>query len=289
MAKKNNGKINISLVSRLWKIFETKGWQIDDTATNSFSPFNRFCELFRHLDSKEVNLLCNLTEHYLRVKLQDYSSTLSNALNLLPADHFRERSALYVLPLVAPQDENKNKSSHMIVSLFNDMDVKSNSRINWLDIFLKYKSTGLPSNIANDSKASILLVDDFIGTGETAVEALSHLKNVRNLLPNRVTILSLVAQERGVALLTGLGCCVVSAHVVGRGISDMYNEPEKTMHLDNMRKIETWLEVDSDFRLGFKGSEALVSVNRTPNNTFPIYWLKKKNETGVCIGAPFER
>lgn len=289
MRKKNSRKIDVAVVSRLWKIFEDKGWEIDSKASNAYSSFNRFCELFEYLNPKQIDLLCTLTKFYLLVKFQDYSSSLSSALEKLPQNHFENIKTLYVVPLLAPEDEKKDKSSHTIAKLFYDMDVKSHSRINFLDIILKFKNKALPVEIVEDDSMGVLFVDDFIGSGGTAIAALNHLKSMRNIPPDRITILSLVAHKLGVEALAAKGYSVATAHLVGRGISDRFSEPEKTKHLESMEKIETWLEVDSEFRLGFKNSEALVTVNRTPNNTFPIYWLRKTNQEGLDIGAPFER
>ena len=52
-----------------------------------------------------------------------------------------------------------------------------------------------------------------------------------------------------------------------------------------MKNIEEAIQVSDDYKFGYKGSEALVKMIRTPNNTFPIYWLRnKKNKF-----APFPR
>ena len=43
-----------------------------------------------------------------------------------------------------------------------------------------------------------------------------------------------------------------------------------------MRSIEEIIKVNDQNIFGYGQSEALVCMERCPNNTFPIYWLPKK-------------
>ena len=45
---------------------------------------------------------------------------------------------------------------------------------------------------------------------------------------------------------------------------------------------EKAMKTKSEFHFGYGESEALVCMERCPNNTFPIYWATKKL-------APYER
>ena len=40
--------------------------------------------------------------------------------------------------------------------------------------------------------------------------------------------------------------------------------------------------------LGYKESEALVTMNKTPNNTLPFYWYEGKKDGNIIL-APFAR
>jgi hypothetical protein len=55
-----------------------------------------------------------------------------------------------------------------------------------------------------------------------------------------------------------------------------------------MSEIEEMLAISSKFKFGYKKSEALISLDRTPNNTFPLFWCKKKRD-GESWCAPFYR
>lgn len=47
------------------------------------------------------------------------------------------------------------------------------------------------------------------------------------------------------------------------------------------------MEVNEEFQFGYDHSEALVKMIRTPNNTFPVYWLQKRG--GAVPVVPFPR
>src|SRR3989338_4002222 len=111
MKRKRHRTTNIGAISRLLKIFEKKGWQIDNQASNTISSFNRFCELFEHLNSEQKNLLCMLAEVYLRLKVEKYPSTLRRALSEISVARLRQIDTIYIVPIIAPEDANKNKSS----------------------------------------------------------------------------------------------------------------------------------------------------------------------------------
>ena len=52
-----------------------------------------------------------------------------------------------------------------------------------------------------------------------------------------------------------------------------------------MHEIEDILKVDSKYSFGFNQTEALISLIKTPNNTFPVYWYEKNGHSH----APFPR
>lgn len=72
--------------------------------------------------------------------------------------------------------------------------------------------------------------------------------------------------------------------VMDRAISDRKDGNRETYQAV-MESIEDYIRVKEEYRMGYAQSEALVRMFRTPNNTFPIYWLK--NNKNPC--PPFPR
>lgn len=60
-----------------------------------------------------------------------------------------------------------------------------------------------------------------------------------------------------------------------------------------MKSVELILATDKrfeqDYSFGYKESEALVTMTRTPNNTFPLYWFEAKLDKNNKWQAPFPR
>ena len=137
----------------------------------------------------------------------------------------------------------------------------------------------------NAGDAMLVFVDDYIGTGETAMEAAKYLAKAQPRLTNwgNVCFLTIAAQKEGIKYLENHGYQVYVAEEYGRGISDYYKGKRLDTAREMMTQIESGLkELDDEFRFGYKQSEGLVCMERCPNNIFPIYWLTKHD-------APYER
>ena len=143
----------------------------------------------------------------------------------------------------------------------------------------------------NDS--ILILVDDFVGTGETAIDVckifLDKTYSGSKLNPESVFIVSIVAQSEGVIKVKKeLNVNLVSDTIRDKGISDGYSSNAVAEKIELMLSIESKIcskKFLKKYSLGYGKSEALVSfMNKTPNNTFPFYWFE--TETKI---APFPR
>jgi hypothetical protein len=126
-------------------------------------------------------------------------------------------------------------------------------------------------------------VDDYIGSGNQANEAINNLKSNFGLNFTHLGIMVLVIQQVGLANLVGSDCFVSYFEKRNKGITDHYGANSKEMEI--MKKLEKRMNIKDRFKLGFQQSEALVTMQRTPNNTFPIYWYRNESIKTV----PFPR
>ena len=94
-------------------------------------------------------------------------------------------------------------------------------------------------------------------------------------------------------MLNQLGYNVISDIFRNKGMSEKYHGVELKDMIKLMEEIEEILgqdeKFDRDYKFGYKSSEALVSLIRTPNNTFPIYWYNTKISNSKKWNAPFPR
>ena len=135
-----------------------------------------------------------------------------------------------------------------------------------------------------DNMDSIILIDDFIGSGETALECLTYLDFLKQE-EKKLYVLALVAQKQGIENIRKEGISVFVNVVREKGITDKFDKEEAQQKLDEMEKISKLLQVSKKMLLGYLESESLVAMNKTPNNTFPVYWHEGKGHSH----APFPR
>jgi hypothetical protein len=100
----------------------------------------------------------------------------------------------------------------------------------------------------------------------------------------------LVVQNLGYdRILNNFGISISNSKYRQRGITDSFSDPERKRLQETMESIESFLQYDKNEQFGYNRTEALVKMNRTPNNTFPFYW-KDKIITGGCrYSSPFPR
>jgi hypothetical protein len=133
----------------------------------------------------------------------------------------------------------------------------------------------------------ILFCDDFVGTGDTAKEVIDHYNEELRLSSDMPVLVTLVAQKLGLDVVKSLNVDVAVARIRTRGISD--SDKLNVSHaLNLMTQIEDKLKIEPKYRHGYKCSEALVSMMRTPDNTFPVFWCPECLDDSAWP-APFER
>ena len=276
----NRLKTNLSLnvIIQLREIFIQKKWEIEGE-----SSFDRFCEMLSSLSPEQQECVLLLTKEFLRVEFNTYPFHIRKALSCIDSKSLTDVNKIYVMPLCVKSDYGKQKSSTFVAYGFHDL--KSDNLFFDKEVNIISTPVGLPKNF-NLSSGLLLLVDDFIGTGETAEGCLRYLVDEIGITLDKILILALVVQRSGYERLLSLGVNTVFSILRGKGISDGFVDPEKGIISQTMSSIEDMLEFENDIRFGYQGSEALVKMVRTPNNTFPVYWKTKK---ALKFTPPFPR
>lgn len=279
--KKENQKspeLSIKDFVRIQEIFRQKNWPIEDYFSDDV--FENFCNMLAGLEPEQCNLVINLTEKFLWVQDSEYIKHFSVAFDSFISSYsFSRGKSIYICPLLPEEDFGKSKSS---VSLL--YSVKSHLgaiQRKYSEFSITYADS--PNAVKLDmirDNYTLCLIDDFIGTGETVERAAKYFLN-RNISKNMMTIVSLVSMSSGINDLNNKGYITYTDISCDKGITDGGNETQ----IELMKNIEESIKVSDDYKFGYKGSEALVKMIRTPNNTFPIYWLRNnKNKF-----APFPR
>ena len=270
-------------------VFNDNGWKIKKELNPEDSLFNRFCERMLEVKDEEGQaLFLDLAKRYLWLSSDFYFMNLLKALEHLVSEYEKLTSdtKVYVMMLIAPKDEGKTKSSAMLLYLFNDTRLRIDPRFSHYRFEIISDKESLHQKM-DDKDAVLVLVDDYIGTGDTAVACVEQLDKL-GIKMEQIAILSLVAQEEGKKKIEEKGIFFCTSNLRNKGISDYYEGKELEKNVRLMQKIEKDLKVGEKSRFVYGQSEALVTMCRTPNNTFPVFWYEP--ELGIKKKlAPFPR
>lgn len=270
------------LLNRLRELFEYKRWDVDSA---EISCYMRYVRTMSKLKPEEQNLLFDLSRRFEHIQIGDYAKALAKPLGQL-----REQYAgkLIFIGCVTEDDIKKHEVKSCMNVLY---QLKGTTMKYFIEMGRKRVCDnaqyvrGTEIDEVNAGTAMLVFVDDFIGTGETAIEAAKYLAKTQPTLTNwkNVCYLAIAAQKEGVKKLKDSGYLVYVSEEYGKGISDYYKGKQLEEARATMMQIESGLKkLVENYRFGYQQSEALVSMERCPNNTFPIYWLTKHD-------APYER
>lgn len=272
--------ITVDTYSKLYQLFEYKGWDIDKGFNTG--TFERYYRTLEDLNHEQQNFFLQLSRDFLHIPGDCYTDNLIPAFSNLIDDY--PKNTLYFTCCLPEDEQGHIKSSATVLYKFKGTTLKQkvdfkNTSISVINNFSSLKQ------IRSFQNKMIVLVDDFIGTGKTAIDAVNYARKELPYLKDKaqIAVLSIVAQEEGIHLLSSFGVKVYTTHIIKKGISDKYTGDALVEARQYMNEIESQLKkLKPEFKFGYEQSEALVCMERCPNNTFPIYWYTKKN-------APYER
>lgn len=270
--------LTINRLVQLRALFEAKRWEIE--VGTEISCFDRYVKTLSYLNDSQQVFMLNLSQRFLRIPQSNYLEHL-----IAPAKRLREAypdKTLIFTACLKKEDIGKIKSSTVVLYQFKGTTIKTKVNLGRFRVVDEINT--ITAMQINPGGTQIVLVDDFIGTGETASSAAAYVRELLLTVNNDdICVLSIVTMQIGQAVLESQGIKVFSSLVCKKGISDYYSGPQLAKAKTTMEGIEKTIKnLHPEFRFGYKQSEALVCMERCPNNTFPIYWLTK----GV---APYER
>jgi|AntRauTorcE11898_2_1112593.scaffolds.fasta_scaffold01912_3 hypoxanthine phosphoribosyltransferase len=176
--------------------------------------------------------------------------------------------------LVATCGDAKPDGSQSIIQV-----LKNKFSVNWKESNF-FNSLPIGANEIPDN-SNIVLVDDFIGTGDTISRKLKYVNETiekRELQNVTVRIISLAAMEFSKDILNNLKVDYYSVYWLKKGINELIEEAGRESATQSMVELENKLQKRYQGKklpnFGYKGSEALYALeaNNIPNNVFPIFW-----------------
>lgn len=128
---------------------------------------------------------------------------------------------------------------------------------------------------------NIILVDEFVGSGNTIVGRVNTLKKLfedNGVTDIKIKVKAIAASSIGIKKAEESGVELTSYLVIEQGISGHYDSTEILNKLALMDRLESILSTsfkDRDLpKLGYGGTESLYTREdgNTPNSVFPIFW-----------------
>jgi hypothetical protein len=279
--------VTIDDVARLSVIFAQKKWKIDENLPGKDTTvFERFIKLMEKFNPEERDLLFFQIERFVRIEFVEYVESLNRiADELCKSDNFDK---IIVIPMKNRKDFAKQatKSGDLISYLLQTMlTARGKIVYTFTDISAKL----IRSKLAGDVSL-IIGVDDFIGSGKTAIEFIENVEDLYKIYKPSIYVASICALDVGYNRIKEKTENVFVDVRVNRGISDVAEWDEKTKIQQKivMTGIESNIRIGDEYKFGFMKSEALVKMIRTPNNTFPIYWCST-DQSGASWPSPFPR
>lgn len=279
--------ISFKDIERLNRIFQKNSWPADEKVIGkNNSMFDEFCSLIDLLNDQQKDLIFVLTENFIRFDLSKLYFLLEKAVEIFMSQYIRSYSSIIVLPVrdLGKLRGHAGSGSSFVYILANALKkvlAGEGVKVRALD-----REDGIDE--ARGRTCLIVCVDDFLGTGDTALEFYEKKVKTRLGVDDGVLFLSMVCMSKAIESFTKYNLDIVSPFVVGKGVSDFFEEGFVQTALDTMKSIEDLISIDEMYRLGYGRSEALVSLLTTPDNTFPVYWALK-NRKSENWPAPFPR
>lgn len=278
-------KYFIELIS----VFKEQNWDIEESIGGENSVFDMFCKRLEELESDaDRELMLELTRKYLVVDLEEYGKYMIDVFRKFidrNKDKIGKTEVIHMFPVQDKDYPAKTKSGNVMCYLFQGnlmrrFDEFRNKRIRIIETFdglEKYK----------EDIECLLLVDDFVGTGDTILGCINLIEE-KGIKKEKIKALTLVMQEQGRNAVEEYGVEIYSAVLRNRAITDNYSMEEAEKKIAQMKNISKRIKAKKELYLGYKESEGLVSMIKTPNNTFPFYWHEGKRAGKLCV-APFAR
>lgn len=264
------------------KRYEGTNW-----AQNDDTKLDRLIARMLLLEKDEKSLIMKLTDNFCYIDYKEIVFDLHKAFvcflkSNVSCGHiiFAQLKSPFI---ISNKDKSgrsivsKAKSPDMIYPIFKNSFIRSkcnfNGKIDFCDTPIQLKKC-----LKDTSK--IILIDDFLGSGNTAVGAItSYLSYLQceevKVTPTQFSVLVIAAMKTGVDYIKSKINVDCYYHLLKyKGITE--NEELNTSNNINlMKSIEKKVlpSLKPDFTFGYKKSESLICImEKAPNNTFPFYW-----------------
>lgn len=288
---KKSQTLDIQTISALRSIFKQKGWpEISSETGEQENLFDTFCEFFKYLKFEEQNIMLKLTSQFNRYTFGDYLLLLNKSFQKIDTSLFQNREYVFLISMKSLEDRNKGhvKSGDFVTYMMKSKLLSMQQTLGIKRVIDLEDLFFLSKNHSDRKNSLLLILDDFIGSGDTAKKFIDEYNRKFNKKCDTTLVIGFVALTAGIKMVQDLGHNIITVYEHKKGISesDLFSDTVKAISI--MDQIENRLKIPDKYCNGYKKSEALVKMIRVPNNTFPVYWWNKIDKNNYWP-APFMR
>lgn len=282
---------DISNFGALYRVFEDNAYLRNLKDDRKGEILNKFESMIKKFNQEETKLLFDLIKDFCVFSFEDYAFCMMQTLSKINKtdEKFSENEKFIILPILKPEDQRKGESKsgigmlyffeHTVLKTWKTSSQSSEASIGVTEKHFKHKT----------SEVTTFFIDDFIGTGKTALDFLNKIRNEPGFNIDKIYILCIAILEEGLNKLEKEGYKVYFHKLLKKGIHDSTSITDKQKAYEVMSNLEKQIQNEnSKYKYGYCASEGLIPLINTPNNTFPIFWRNKKID-GSEWPAPFPR
>ena len=270
-------EITLQDIVKIQQLFAHQKWEIDES--NKSSLYNRYIHTYKQLDTEEREIFISLSYHYEIVTLVQYQEILIRVLSNVVKKYLGKKQTLYIYPIKKRTHKDQIKSSDLVTYLCNSTQLKYSDAISKKKIVLLGSMKQIENKRKQIGNNVLIIIDDFIGTGKYASEVINELVRI-GITKEQIIAVTLYITKSGLDKFNQEQYCLEYGEVV-----ESYIEKLSVTEKKILARIEKKMGIEADFSFGYGHSGTLISLIRTPNNTFPIFW----ESFGRFPSPPFPR
>lgn len=246
--------------------------------------------LWEDCDTEEKRLLIlELLNRFLHISRDKYSDLVTNLADKITKEQGISDESTQVVAMAA--DSSADSSQYLLYDLKRVLEKKGWRKYKHINTF----GRSYAAYKENNSLRNIILVDEFVGTGETVLSRVKELLKVyerAGVTDIKIFVKVIASTKQGLEAVTSAGINLESLVTINKGISDYYKDTTLKEKVELMDQIESIL-LDSyngtDLpKFGYGKTESLYirDEGNTPNSVFPIFWwpfLKNGAERPVLL------
>ncbi|NTW80055.1 MAG: hypothetical protein HGB32_07900 [Geobacteraceae bacterium] len=197
-----------TLRERLERVFADNGWDLSagDGAFRYYKTlYSKFYNFMNSLNLEEQDLIFPLISIYHYCPAGRYDSLvwrMAEEINDLWGDKYE---SLYILTLTKPEEAGHSKGASFIVSHMRDQAIQEEYDLTRKPLYLYENQNLLKKKHDDRDNSLVVFVDDFIGSGETAIDTIQYFIDNIKKDSDRVVVFSFVAMQAALESIAAIG------------------------------------------------------------------------------------